>query len=422
MQAFDTVEVVPDKQAVIGHYDLIIEPKPPVLRIDGHCGGAMAAAFAFGILGAALSTQNVEAQAFLRVEVRDKNDQILMAETNYSSGMHTKPFGGMDEATPHVGTAVGEALADVLQEMIRAVATSAKIRTYARSLSAKRVGHPQEDQPLFFSNLSDVDEPPRLVRNPSVNRHAVLIGIEQYRERLSRADLAVQDVKIVNQYLTKLMGYAEENVAVLLNDHATKTDIEKFIEGWLANRVQKEDRVLIYFSGHGAPSQKTGEAYLVPYDGDPAFIEKTGYSLKRLYEHLSKLPAKEVVVVLDSCFSGAGGRSVIAEGTRPMVLSIENPILAGGRTVVLAASAGSQMSNTFKEKGHGLFTYYFLKGLQGEADTNKDGTVSLLELFDYLEPQVERVARREFNNEQTPQLLGNPEVIRGLRLVEKVVP
>lgn len=172
-------------------------------------------------------------------------------------------------------------------------------------------------------------------------------------------------------------------------------------------------------SAVGAPNPKTGDAYLVPYDGDPVFVDKTAYSLKRLYEQLGNLPAEEVVVVLDSCFSGAGGRSVIAQGVRPLVLSMENPILAKGRTMVLSASAGEQISSTYETKGHGLLTYFFLKGLQGDADANKDGTIEVSELFDYLKPQVERTARREFNNEQTPQLLGSPEILkRGVRLVE----
>lgn len=70
------------------------------------------------------------------------------------------------------------------------------------------------------------------------------------------------------------------------------------------------------------PNPKSGDAYLVPYDGDPAFIDETGYSLKRMYAALGKLPAKEVIVALHSCYSGAGGRSVIAKGSRPLVMNL----------------------------------------------------------------------------------------------------
>ncbi|MFM8551483.1 MAG: hypothetical protein ACKOCD_04095, partial [Nitrospiraceae bacterium] len=114
-----------------------------------------------------------------------------------------------------------------------------------------------------------------------------------------------------------------------------------------------------------------------------------------------------------------GGLSVIAKGMRPMELSLENPVLAKGKTVVLAASSGDQVSSTYDQKGHGLLTYFFLKGLQGEADQNKDRSIELTELFEYLRPQVERVARREYHNEQSPLLLGSPELLRqGIRLLE----
>lgn len=265
---------------------------------------------------------------------------------------------------------------------------------------------------------SDVDSPPLGKVKPRPAAYAVVIGIEQYRNHLPSAEFASQDAKVVAAYLSRVMGYREENVAVLLNERAAKADVEKYIEHWLPNRVEPGSTVFIYFSGHGAPNPKTGEAHLVPYDGDPAFMEATGYPLKRLYEHLNKLPAGEVLVVLDSCFSGAGGRSVIAKGMRPIMTEVENPILAKGKAVVLAASAGQQVSSTYDKKGHGLLTYFFLKGLQGEGDTNKDGTIELTELFHYLKPQVERVARREFNNDQTPQLLGSSGVLhRGVRLV-----
>lgn len=104
---------------------------------------------------------------------------------------------------------------------------------------------------------------------------------------------------------------------------------------------------------------------------------------------------------------------------RPLVTELKSPLLTKGQTIVLSASTGQQVSSTYGAKSHGLLTYFFLKGLQGEGDTNKDGFIELKELFDYLSPQVERVARREFTNEQTPQLLGSPELLtRGVRLVE----
>ena len=245
---------------------------------------------------------------------------------------------------------------------------------------------------------SDVDELPSIITKPNKNLYAVVIGIEKYRQKLPIADHAVNDAKIMTEYLTKVMGYPEGNVITLLNEHATNVDFAKYFERWLFNNVDKDSTVFVYYSGHGAPNVKTGDAYLVPYDGDPSFIEQTGYPLKRLYESLNKLPAKEIIVALDSCFSGAGGKSVLAQGARPLVMNLEQDFHISRNMIVMSASSGSQISSTYEEKGHGLFTYFLLKGI-------KDGKTEVGELFDYLKPNVGNVARRIYNNEQTPQLI-----------------
>ncbi|TAL28220.1 MAG: peptidase C14, partial [Nitrospirae bacterium] len=159
-----------------------------------------------------------------------------------------------------------------------------------------------ENTPPSIVAKSDVDELPAIKAKPNKNSYAIVIGIENYRQKLPKADYAVADAKTVTEYLTKVMGYPEENVVTLLNEHATNVDFAKYFEKWLWNNVEKDSSVFIYYSGHGAPNPNTGDAYLVPYDGDPSFIDQTGYSLKRLYENLNKLQAKEIIVALDSCF------------------------------------------------------------------------------------------------------------------------
>jgi len=110
------------------------------------------------------------------------------------------------------------------------------------------------------------------------------------------------------------------------------------------------------------------------------------------------LQVKEIIVVLDSCFSGAGGRSVLAKGARPLVMNIDKQVFHSDRIAILSASSGSQISSTHDKEGHGLFTYFFLKGIKG-------GNSELGTLYNYLKPQVERIARKTYNNEQTPQLI-----------------
>ena len=253
---------------------------------------------------------------------------------------------------------------------------------------------------------SDIDELPAIKTKPNRNAYAIVIGIENYRQKLPKADFATNDAKLVSEYLSKVMGYPEENIVTLTNEYATKSDFEKYFERWLSNNAEKGSTVFIYYSGHGAPDLKTGGAYLVPYDGDPSFISETGYSLKRMYDALGKLPAKEIVVALDSCFSGAGGRSVLAKGARPLVMNLQDNVILPKNMKVLSASGGDQISSTYDEKGHGLFTYFMLKGIKNEDVVKQDGSIAISDLFDYLKPQVERIARKQYNNEQTPHLMG----------------
>ncbi len=235
--------------------------------------------------------------------------------------------------------------------------------------------------------------------------YAIIIGVEQYRQKLPKADFAVQDALLVSNYLTGVLGYPKENVVTLTNDNATNVDLVKYFEKWLPNNVEPGSTVFIYYSGHGAPNPTTGDAYLVPYDGDPMFIDETGYSLKRMYDALGKLPAKEVLVALDSCFSGAGGRSVIAKGARPLVMNLKSTASVSKNVTVLAASSGDQISMSYDEKGHGLFTYFMLKAIKDEDVVRPDGSLKMTSLYNYIKPQVQSIARKKYNNEQTPQLI-----------------
>ncbi|MFZ5563281.1 MAG: peptidase C14, partial [Thermodesulfobacteriota bacterium] len=93
-------------------------------------------------------------------------------------------------------------------------------------------------------------------------------------------------------------------------------------------------------------------------------------------------------------------------GARPLVMNLQTGAAISKNMTVLAASSGDQISSTYDEKGHGLFTYFMLKGIKDGNGVNPDGSLRMGDLYGYLKPQVERVARKQYNNEQTPQLLG----------------
>ncbi|NNN04337.1 MAG: caspase family protein, partial [Elusimicrobia bacterium] len=145
--------------------------------------------------------------------------------------------------------------------------------------------------------------------------------------------------------------------------------------------------------------------YLLPWDGDPKFLASTAYPVKRLYAKLNALAARRIVVALDSCFSGAGGRSVIPQGLRPLVTKIDVGGGRVGRLEVLAATGPDEVTGTADAEGHGLFTYYLLKGLNRSGGK---GTVKTL--YDYLRPKVADAARED-GRDQMPQLLGTDSAV-----------
>ncbi len=254
-------------------------------------------------------------------------------------------------------------------------------------------------QPDSDADSSSVDIP---TYSDSQNPHdyALVVGIEKYAS-LPEAQFALHDAKAMYAHLLA-MGYPARNVVLLTGDDASRASIVKDMT-WLSNHARKDSTVFFYYSGHGAPDPTTGEAYLVPFDGDPQYLRDTGYPVKTLYAKLAALKAKRVFVALDSCFSGAGGRSVLAKGIRPLVTKIDMGYAPGGRVIALSASAGNQISGVDDAQSHGLFTYYLLKGLNGAAQ-DKDGHVSVQALYDYLTPKVEDAARRD-NRSQSPQLM-----------------
>jgi hypothetical protein len=255
----------------------------------------------------------------------------------------------------------------------------------AAKASPEKIGPPSVVRPSAIAAVEEtnVDTPPSRRVAPDPSAYAIVIGIATYKERsVPRVDFAARDAETFRDYLVGPLGFDEGNVILLRNDGATKGAFDKYLGKWLFNHVDDKSRVIIYFAGHGAPDPTTGAAYLVPFDADPGYLAETGYPLKSLYESLSKLPTHRVTVFLDSCFSGSGGRSVAMAGARPLVL-VRTP--AGPENVVvISASQGSQISLSYTEKRHGLFSFYLFSGLKGATDADHDGRITLLDAMEQM--------------------------------------
>ena len=255
----------------------------------------------------------------------------------------------------------------------------------------------------------DVDQ----VVTSKINRPdalGVIMGIEDYRYAPG-APFARHDALVAYEYFTKSLGLKESNVYLRTDRDATQAEFRKVFDpdqGWLVKRIKPgKTEVFVYFIGHGIPDAATQDAYLVPSDGDPNY-PTTGYRLDELYANLNRIPAKQVTVLIDACFSGQVGRGTKVEpllaGARGIAVQTRRVTLASG-IVVLTAAQGNQVSSSYAEKSHGLFTYFILKGLQGEADQNGDSQLTVGELYTYVRAQVQSQAGF-LDREQTPEFLG----------------
>ncbi|MDD5629194.1 MAG: caspase family protein [Elusimicrobia bacterium] len=250
--------------------------------------------------------------------------------------------------------------------------------------------------------MPSVDQPAyHLTERP--DDFAVVVGIEKYSNDLPDAQFAERDAAAVKAHLLAL-GVPERNIKSLTGQRATLSGLASYLQDWLPRNVKDDSRVFFYFSGHGAPDPESGQAFLVPSDGNANFLKTTGYPVKKLYANLNALKAKQVIVALDSCFSGAGGRSVLAKGSRPLVNKVDTSIGSEGKIVLFTAASANEITSSLDDQGHGIFTYYFLRGLGGAAQ-GADGAITARGLYDYLKPKVQDAAARQ-NRDQTPVLEG----------------
>jgi len=241
---------------------------------------------------------------------------------------------------------------------------------------------------------------------------AVVIGNKTYKNTdIPDVDYAVRDAETIKKYLIRTLGFHEDNVIYVEN--ASGSAMERIFgtsgdpQGQLHDWIKpNQSSVFVYYSGHGAPNPETGSAYLLPSNANPSYLSQNGYPLNQLYENLSKLPAQSVTVVTEACFSGTSEGGAVVQNASPAVLSVENPMLGMKNGLAFTAGAADQVASWYNEKKHGLFTYYFLNGLRGEADANSDKAVTAKEMKSYLMDKVPYRAQRLHSRKQTPQVVG----------------
>ena len=225
---------------------------------------------------------------------------------------------------------------------------------------------------------------------------AVIIANENYQEAgVSQVEFAINDGTVFKEYCIKTLGLPEQNISYRAN--ATLNNMRAEVN-WLrqvAEKFKGEAKIIFYYAGHGIPDEKSQTSYLLPVDGYGSDA-RSGYKLDDLYQELGSVPAKSITVFMDACFSGAQRSGEMLASARGVVVKAK-PSAPVGNMVVFSAAQGDETAYPYREKGHGLFTYFLLKKLQ-----ETKGNVTLGELNSYLTTNVGQQSVVVNRKSQTP--------------------
>lgn len=249
---------------------------------------------------------------------------------------------------------------------------------------------------------SDVDENIPVSSKKSDNTFVLIIANEEYTF-MDNVQFAKNDGRAFKQYCIKTLGVPERQV--WLYENASLGIISGGVDKMLqAMSIFDNSKVIVYYCGHGIPDEKTGDAFIVPIDGKGTNTA-TCFSLQELYKTMSSSKAESVTYFFDACFTGTnkeGSMLVAARGTprAPKKEVIE------GNSIVFAAASGDETAMTYKEKQHGLFTYFLLKKLQ-----ETQGDVSYEELANYINNNVKKEAFLTNEKPQNPVTITSHEAL-----------
>lgn len=243
-------------------------------------------------------------------------------------------------------------------------------------------------------------------------KFAVVIGVSRYANRSSQLpdlEFAARDAHAFREFLTQANGggFQPANIRFLVDERATLKNIRTALFTFLT-RPKAEDLVVIYYAGHGLPDPNDPrQLYLLAHDSEFQNMGGTALLMSDFQDVFGRiLKSKRVITFADACHSEgiSGGIPGAGNDLNNLINQYLARISGLGRRAVITASDIGELSYESARwgSGHGVFTYYLLKGLKGEADLNSDGTVVAGELFQY----VQREVRGETAGNQNPAVVG----------------
>jgi len=224
---------------------------------------------------------------------------------------------------------------------------------------------------------------------------AAVIGIDSYH-KWPKLLYATHDATGVRDMLVQKYKFKPQNVFLLLNENATRENILSLLGDKLADPklVDKEDRVFVFFAGHGATRKLASGrelGYIVPVDADLTNYEGQAISMSNFQDIAEAIPAKHLLFVMDSCYSGlALTRGGPIGGSSNYLQEIAR---REARQMFTAGGADEQVADN-GPNGHSVFTWTLLQALDGRADLNGDGVITATELAAYVAPAVSSLSHQ----------------------------
>ncbi len=238
---------------------------------------------------------------------------------------------------------------------------------------------------------------------------AIIVGLESY-ENAPTASFADRDAQYVD-YATRALGVPPRNIKLLVNNKAGLISIKSTLKQWLpAVAGAGGSEVYLFFAGHGLASADGDRLFLLPFDANIGLLEDSALVREEVFAALVTAAPKSVTVFLDTCFSG-GTRTedMLVADARGLRVSAKSDDLPANFTV-LSAAANDQISSSLPEAKHGLFSYLLMRGLEGDADADRDRMITAGELYGYIVGKVPRETVR-LGRVQNPQLAGDPDQV-----------
>jgi len=250
-----------------------------------------------------------------------------------------------------------------------------------------------------MTSTRDVDIPDDVVTRviPAGRRLGLVIGIDAYEDPgIAKLSAAVADANLIHKAMVdpECGRFDAQYTTVLTNASATESGMKIQLER-LRKIATLDDEVWFFYAGHAMIVD--GEHRLLPVNSQKEFLDATSVNFSELFQ---KIRCRRKIVFLDCCHAGATSAS-----TRD-VHNIEDVLKSydATGTITYCSSDGDQKSVELPERGQGAFTYWLERGLRGEADSDNSGVVSSDELWKYVCDNVERDAKRETGQTQTPRL------------------